>query len=39
MLMAIRLGLADEVPSVTVHATWPQLADKIWTQSARRNPR
>ena len=29
MLMAIRLGLADEVPSVTVHATWPQLADKI----------
>ena len=35
MLMAIRLGLADEVPSMTVHTTWPQLADKIWTPSGR----
>jgi hypothetical protein len=29
MLMAIRLGLGDEVPSVEVHTTWPRLASKI----------
>jgi hypothetical protein len=29
MLMAMNLGLEDEVPSSTIHTTWPQLASKI----------
>ena len=29
MLMAVNLGLGDEVPSVKNHATWPLLASKI----------